>query len=225
MKRIALLSCVLISLLFFLLSGCSHADAEPQISSFTDFETKYKRASFSELIDNPSTFLSDFSALNSLGWGAPESCDVFLDWNRDDDMSFESDIKSSISYKKDGVLFNEAVSFRASVFHIVKENKSSFYVSLFWETGDLQKDYSIAKSLASSMFEIYGNASSVKIDDEDATEHELRQLFNSSSPKGFEVDFNGSHSVTFYCFKLSTEDEPFSSFVSLYSAGSQGNEK
>ena len=71
MKRIALLSCVLISLLFFLLSGCSHADAEPQISSFTDFETKYKRASFSELIDNPSTFLSDFSALNSLGWGLP----------------------------------------------------------------------------------------------------------------------------------------------------------
>lgn len=197
MKRVLLFFLTLC--FFFAACACEETSkvGKPIEEKIVEFEEKYKRADFDAFIADPSEFINDYIQTNAEHRDPGEAYSISSDWEQEsEDTSYSSN--SSREYRKNGLLFNKSVRFSFSA------NCYSSYLSLSYSpifmTGSAETDFLIARALTEKAFELFGEATSVEINDEDYTEYDLRRMFESESLESFKVRFS-RFTVYFFYFE------------------------
>ena len=189
--------------LFFI--GCSKVDPTPSevktVNTFSEFDEKYRRADYEAFLRDPSAFVKDLMAVSYNPSCPPEDVPVGDGWILDADNSEKSEDVSVQWYDKECVLFNKVFSYSADVFTYHKKNTCKYFIDLSFDSGDVQTNLALAKSLYFCYVDLFGDPTEITIDEENASEPALlRILDGTTEPQDFSVYFGDGKCITFWAF-------------------------
>lgn len=154
---------VLLLAIVLVLSACGTASAPAEPLTLAQFEEKYKRADWDEMLSSPASFFEDLHGISNLPF----------DQAIPDAASLESteEIYGTV-YEKELILFNRA--FTATI-----NNYDKFFsCSLFYE-GDPEECYSAFKTLFESLIKAYGDPATMSVDRDDVDEVAIRKALDA----------------------------------------------
>ena len=190
-------------MLCLLLAGCSgaaptettteEAPAEPM--TFEQFQEKYKRAEWANMLAHPVDFLDAFHLSFTLG----------LDKWTSDLESFDKTEEEGLGtvYRKEVILFNDV--FEVTVFG---DDPDRIYGTLAYHGEDI-KCYQSFTVMARIMLEELGDSDEILINDELAAEPALQKLMNAGFPDSDDVRISwnykntkSGYSYTVWCYAI-----------------------
>ena len=206
--------------IIFSFSGCGNneviKDNETSILTIPELLEKYKRADFDEFLKDSTKFVNDYISCHLYDYTVAEkeeNFDYLNDWEKytytKDDVLYNY---FTNEYKLECVLFNKSaeVICRYSdkpldLFSSSDETDKKTITAVFqisFDTGDLETDYYIARSLSEASFNIFGDAEEIKMNNEIVSESYLRKTFEKKDISDFHIEF-GEFTIWFICSKTS----------------------
>lgn len=147
-----------------ILSGCSGtSDVTSDPLSLAQFEEKYKRAEWNEMLASPKSFFEDLHGIASLPFeqAVPEAAS----------LNSTEEIYGTV-YDKDIVLFNRPFTAR------ITDYGKFFSCSLFYE-GEPEECYASFKVLFEGLIKDYGDPEVLSVDRDDVDEASFRKALES----------------------------------------------
>ncbi len=183
MKKIVYILIIIICIFCF--CSCGRKDL-----SFEKFEDKYKRASYDDFIKNPSVFLKDLYASNTIKRPSEKDLSCLEGLEKDEGLSYDTEMLTYSSYSKDGVLFGKAVEYSFGYTKFKNNPKEdSLHYAVIFDTGNQDTDWEIAVTLANKMFDLYGDGETFEIENETVSESDIVKLLGSNKKQSFTITF------------------------------------
>lgn len=211
MKKLTALV-LLLALAVSLLSGCG--EKAPKSMTFKEFDEKWRRADFDKFLADPSEFIDDLKAVNSQSGLSEDQLAEFNGWDVVHEYTSETGASTERILKKDCVLFNKPLEYGATLYISGKTSKMSLFLSVEYESGDVQADLKFANALYSCLVTKYGDPSKIEIDDRAIDEPKLLRILNGSDRlEGVSVSFESAY-LSLFAFKHT--DGHYSSSVTIH---------
>ena len=182
MKKNGLWVMLWAALLVMFMVGCSTSEGQhsgngddeqkqPTITDMNEFIDKYKRVDINEFIESPQEFFDDLEGLTYSG-----NTD-FTDWTLNEEIS--AAIQPGGWYELDTVIFNMPVEITCVQYYL--EEYDLLNVTMRISFDDPEKEFDAANQLCEYMFKVKGDAVSISVNREDATENDLRKAFQTAN--------------------------------------------
>lgn len=147
-----------------LMVGCSSTGSSSDPLTLPQFEEKYKRAAWDEMLASPMEFINDLHSIYTLPFeqAVPDAADL------------ESEVESyGTTYKKDIVLFNRT-------FTIYITDYEEFWGCHLSYEGDSEECYNSFRTMFESIIKAEGDPTILSVSSEDVDEAAFRKALDSN---------------------------------------------